>query len=79
MDAIEVKYTETVVTTTRVFLHEGRLAQLKNRFGDGPYSSEQLAEYLEDDQVIYFDEDEAEIVELTVSDRQIDNAKVVNT
>lgn len=79
MDAIEVKYVETVVTTTRVFLHEDRLAQLQDRFGDGPYSSDQLSEYLEEAQVVYFDEDEAEIRELTVPDRQIESAKVVNT
>ena len=77
MDAIEVTFEQTVRIKSKVFLHEDHLDALRTRFGDGPYSAEQLAEYLEDDQVIYFDEDEAEFIQYEVPERDIITAKVV--
>lgn len=77
MDAIKVTFTETVQTTSKVYLHEDRIAQLKSRFGDGPYTQEQLTEYLEEDQVIYFDPDEAEILSIVVPERDITAAEVI--
>lgn len=77
MDAIKVTFTETVQTTSKVYLHEDRIAQLKARFGAGPYTQEQLTEYLEEDQVIYFDPDEAEIMSIVVPERDIIAAEVI--
>lgn len=78
MDAIEVTFEETTVTTNRVYLHEDRRAGLARMFGPGPYSSEQLAEYLEEEQVIYFDTDEADNVAFSVTERAITEAKVTS-
>lgn len=77
MDAIKVTFEETVRTTSRVFLHEDHVSALESRFGEGPYSAEQLAEFLEEDQIVYFDEDEAEIMSVEVPEREIETAVVV--
>lgn len=78
MDAVEVVFEEQTRTRSRVYLHEDRQKLLQERFGDGPYSSEQMTEFLEEEQIIYFDPDEAEILGFEVLERDITSTKQVD-